>query len=114
MPLTPCTACGRSHLGRDAADPERCAACRARQRRRQLPRTTHPADRPPNAPKQRRACLRCDQAFWSWGIDNRLCETCRTHNGINEMDPPLCGMALISHHEVSASDPHVTTRRRVP
>jgi hypothetical protein len=23
-------------------------------------------------------------------------------DGINEKDPPLCGMALISHHEVSA------------
>jgi hypothetical protein len=33
--------------------------------------------------------------------------------GINEMDPPLCGMALISHNEVSAIDPHVTARRRV-
>ena len=38
----------------------------------------------------------------------------RILKGLNEMDPPLCGMALISHHEVSASDPHVTTRRRVP
>ena len=33
--------------------------------------------------------------------------------GINEMDPPLCGVALISHNEVSASDHHVTARRRV-
>jgi hypothetical protein len=30
--------------------------------------------------------------------------------GINEMDPPLCGIALISHNEVSATDPHVTAR----
>jgi len=28
-------------------------------------------------------------------------------NGINEMDPPLCGAAVISHNEVSASDHHV-------
>jgi hypothetical protein len=33
--------------------------------------------------------------------------------GINEMDPPLCGAAVISHNEVSASDHHVTARRRV-
>ena len=37
-----------------------------------------------------------------------------TATGINEMDPPLCGAAVISHNEVSASDPHVTARRRVP
>jgi hypothetical protein len=37
-----------------------------------------------------------------------------THKGVNEMDPPLCGMAVISHNEVSEIDPHVTARRRVP
>jgi hypothetical protein len=37
-----------------------------------------------------------------------------TPRGINEMDPPLYGMALISHNEVSEIDPHVTARRRVP
>jgi hypothetical protein len=29
-------------------------------------------------------------------------------NGFNEMDPPLCGAALISHTEVSASDEDVS------
>ena len=29
------------------------------------------------------------------------------------MDPPLCGMAWISHYEVSDMDSHVTARRRV-
>ncbi len=33
--------------------------------------------------------------------------------GVNEMDPPLCGAAVISHNEVSTSDHHVTARRRV-
>jgi hypothetical protein len=30
------------------------------------------------------------------------------------MDPPLCGAALISHNEVSASDHHVTARCSSP
>jgi hypothetical protein len=34
-----------------------------------------------------------------------------TPDGINEMDPPLCGLALISHHEVSDTDLHTTTSR---
>ena len=33
--------------------------------------------------------------------------------GFNEMDPPLCGAALISHNEVSASDHHVTAQARM-
>jgi hypothetical protein len=31
--------------------------------------------------------------------------------GINEMDPPLCGTAVISHNEVSDTDHQRTARR---
>ena len=30
------------------------------------------------------------------------------------MDPPLCGLALISHNEVSDTDLHITVRRMSP
>jgi hypothetical protein len=30
------------------------------------------------------------------------------------MDPPLCGMAFISHNEISEIDPHVTARTHIP
>ena len=33
--------------------------------------------------------------------------------GVNEMDPPLCGAAVISHNEVSTSDHHVDLSRFV-
>jgi hypothetical protein len=35
-------------------------------------------------------------------------------NGINEMDPTLCGLAVISHNEVSKTDHQRTARRTSP
>jgi hypothetical protein len=37
-----------------------------------------------------------------------------TRGGMNEMDPPLCGTAVISHNEVSETDHQRTTRRTSP
>src|SRR5262252_826054 len=34
--------------------------------------------------------------------------------GINEMDPPLCGSAVISHTEVSETDHELPARRTSP
>src|SRR5262252_10562092 len=34
--------------------------------------------------------------------------------GINEMDPPLCGSAVISHTEVSETDHEIPARRTSP
>ena len=47
-------------------------------------------------------------------VDAQDCPPLPGLYGINEMDPPLCGAAVISHNEVSASDQHITARRRVP
>jgi transposase len=38
----------------------------------------------------------------------------RNGMGFNEMDLPLCGLALISHNEVSDTDLHTTARRTSP
>ena len=34
--------------------------------------------------------------------------------GMNEMDPPLCGAAVIGHNEVRETDDHLTARRPRP
>ena len=50
--------------------------------------------------------------FSRYGDQHRLAVALQI--GINEMDPPLCGAAVISHNEVSETDHQRTARRTSP
>ena len=78
---------------------------------------------PPRPPGERmwRTAERVSSAHASVsdGIGHRGLATTSAHGhssstGINEMDPPLCGSAVISHTEVSATDHSIPARRTSP